>query len=103
MIVNKNFRTLLEKSKHKAPTNLLPEREGVKNKAQQFSVSSASSQYDIIYVTESWLHSSIHDRELIDNIYSVYRRDRDPILSQHERGGGIFTATKRPLQPSRSP
>lgn len=55
----------------------------------------AASSFDIICITESWLHSSIRDGEVIDNTYTIYRNDRDPTLSGQERGGGVFIAIKR--------
>lgn len=32
---------------------------------------------DILVITETWLHASIHDSEIIPDGYSLLRKDRD--------------------------
>lgn len=46
---------------------------------------------DIIVITETWLHSDIHDSEVFPNSYYLVRFDRD------SRGGGVAIAIKEGL------
>ncbi|CAD6227956.1 GSCOCG00012025001-RA-CDS, partial [Cotesia congregata] len=50
---------------------------------------------DIICASETWLNSSIPDGEVIDNIYSLFRKDRDKNTSERKRGGGVLIAVKK--------
>lgn len=59
---------------------------GLRTKLKQFYTSLASSGADIICVTESWLNSSIADGEVVDNTYSIFRKDRESTLNQRQRG-----------------
>lgn len=53
-----------------------------------------SCDYDIIVLTETWLNSSIHDSELFNQEYLVYRCDRNIHNSIHEMGGGVLIAVR---------
>lgn len=61
---------------------------GLSSKINSFRVSLLSSDYDIIFLTETWAHSGIADHELFDDRYVVFRRDRQ------SRGGGVLVAVK---------
>lgn len=53
--------------------------------------------YDIIILTETWLHGEISDREFIDERYQVYRSDRDLAASGRGIGGGVLIAVRHAL------
>nr|XP_029720548.1 uncharacterized protein LOC115262289 [Aedes albopictus] len=54
----------------------------------------SSCDYDIVVV---WLNAKILNSELTDE-YTIYRCDRSPARSQHERGGGVLIGVRRHLQ-----
>lgn len=56
--------------------------------------------YDIIVLTETWLHSGILDNEYIDSRYRVFRCDRDRTGSGKLDGGGVLVAVRRELPAS---
>ena len=58
------------------------------NKLQKFQSFIYSKNFDLFCVTESWLHESIHDNEILPSDYTIYRNDRG------ERGGGVLVAIK---------
>lgn len=53
--------------------------------------------YDIIILTETWLHADILDSEFIDSRYCLYRCDRDRISTGRKDGGGVLVAVLRGL------
>lgn len=57
-----------------------------------------STHYDIIILTESWLHEAILDSELCNNIYDVFRCDRDQKLTGKSKGGGVLIMVRKTLQ-----
>jgi hypothetical protein len=62
---------------------------------QELSLSSNSSLYDFIVLTETWLSQSVMDGEVFDiNSYNVFRCDRDFGTSKIKRGGGVLIAIK---------
>lgn len=68
---------------------------GLRTKTGKFKLSSNGCDYDIIALTETGLHSSIHDGELFNNNeFSIYRRDRSKANSTRERFGGVLLAVK---------
>lgn len=64
-------------------------------------ISMLSCDYDLIILSETWLHECIFDGELFGNRYSVYRNDRDPIVTEKSRGGGCLIAVKNGIHSSR--
>lgn len=52
------------------------------------SVKTSSIKYDIIILTETWLHEGILDSELDLDDFTIYRRDR----TSASRGGGVLIA-----------
>lgn len=46
---------------------------------------------DILVITETWLHPSIHDSEIIPEYYSLIHKDRD------SRGGRVAIIIKNGL------
>ncbi|XP_058811170.1 uncharacterized protein LOC131676058 [Topomyia yanbarensis] len=74
---------------------LLPERARNENENTRIP-SSASSDYDVIVLTETWLREDILNAELSSN-YVIYRCDRNSTTSQLPRGGGVLIAVKNNL------
>jgi hypothetical protein len=65
------------------------------SKLQELSLSSNSSLYDFIVLTETWLSQSVMDGEVFDiNSYNVFRCDRDFGTCKIKRGGGVLIAIK---------
>ena len=52
---------------------------------------------DIISVSESWLNDSVHDDEVLNKDYNVYRTDRTPEFSDKKDGGGVLLCAKKSL------
>lgn len=70
---------------------------GLRTKCLQLYNNILINNYDIIILTETWLHAGILDGEICDARYEVYRRDRSPIDSGKSLGGGVLIATKQKL------
>ncbi|KAG5863042.1 hypothetical protein JTB14_020704 [Gonioctena quinquepunctata] len=68
---------------------------GLRTKTETFYTNILSEDYDIIAVTESWLTNGICNSELVDDRYTVVRKDREAISM---RGGGVFVAIKKDLK-----
>ena len=54
----------------------------------------ASSNHDIIVLTETWLSDSVKDGEIFHNRYSVVRKDRNRAETGKKTGGGSLIASK---------
>lgn len=52
----------------------------------------SQQEYDIVVVTETWLHDQIYNAEIFDNYFAVYRLDRCPVSSGHNKGEGVLIA-----------
>lgn len=70
---------------------------GLKTKLNTLYTNIVSNSYDIIILTETWLHSGISDSEYIDSRYQVFRMDRDRLASDRRDGGGVLVAVSRTL------
>ena len=71
---------------------------GLRSKLVDFRVCTEASNYDIICINESWLHSGIYDTELFDlDKYNLFRRDRETSASTKQDGGGVLIATRTEL------
>ena len=64
---------------------------GLNSKTSDFYLSMTLHQYDVIALTETWLNDSVHNAELFDSRYTVFRRDRG------SRGGGVVIANRSAL------
>lgn len=73
---------------------------GTRTKLNTIYLNILSNDYDVIVLTETWLIPAIHDRELIDQRYMVFRCDRDFIATNKEEGGGLLIAVLRKLRPT---
>lgn len=70
---------------------------GLRTKTKEFLTNVLNSDYDVICITETWLHPGIFDSELFDPRYSVYRVDRDYDRLGLRMGGGVLVAVRRGL------
>ena len=52
-----------------------------------------ANQFDVIALTETWLHNSVANHEVIPNGYQIIRRDRQ----MGKRGGGVLLAVKETI------
>ena len=67
---------------------------GIRTKTKQFYLALASSDYDVIALSETWLQEDIVDAELSSN-YHLFRQDRNALTSDRNRGGGVLVAVKK--------
>ena len=58
------------------------------NKVSKFQSLIYSFNYDIVFVTETWLTDFIFDQEILPTNYCIFRKDR------HSRGGGVMIAVR---------
>ena len=70
--------------------------------ALTFNSSFSNTCYDIVSVTETWLHGDIYDEEILPELnYNVYRRDRDAETSAKRTGGGVMLCVSKNFSSSR--
>lgn len=74
---------------------------GLRSKTNLFQMSVLCSDFDVIFLTETWLIPTIEDSELFSNDYLVHRVDRSPLNSVYSRGGGVLIAVKTLLSSQR--
>lgn len=74
---------------------------GLRTKTIELKNNILCSEYDIIIITETWLHEGIFDGEFCDDRYDVFRFDRDPTITGKDKGGGVFILTRRTLGATR--
>lgn len=53
------------------------------------------NNHDIIILTETWLRDGIFNKEIFDERYEVFRRDRDAQSSTKSDGGGVLIAVRK--------
>ncbi|XP_031357874.1 uncharacterized protein LOC116181632 [Photinus pyralis] len=70
----------------------------MRTKGQSFKNNLASTNYDVILLTETWLTNSFHDAEFFSNQYAVFRNDRNYKETNCERGGGVLIAVRLDLK-----
>lgn len=69
---------------------------GLKTKTSEFKNELLQTNYDIIFLTETWLNPNIYDSELFDDRYVVYRKDRSCV--NYVQGGGVLIAVSTRLK-----
>lgn len=74
---------------------------GLRTKTNEVYKNVLLDNYDIMGFTETWLNSSISDREIVDNRYEVYRRDRVITRGGKQDGGGVMLAISKNIPSSR--
>lgn len=66
---------------------------GLRGKIAELYKKSWSQDYDIICITETWLHKEIADGEILDIAnYNIFRSDRNAEITGMGRGGGVLIA-----------
>jgi hypothetical protein len=70
---------------------------GLRTKCLQLKQQILCNEYDIIVLTETWLHAGILDGEFGDDRYDVFRCDRDLESSGKKTGGGVMIMVHRNL------
>ncbi|KAK2578449.1 hypothetical protein KPH14_012589 [Odynerus spinipes] len=70
---------------------------GLRSKLSELrcAIASLSTNYDIIILVETWLHSGILNAELGLEDFNVYRRDRYTNNITFKRGGGVLIAIRK--------
>jgi len=77
---------------------------GINTKLDIFNRNIALVDFDIIILTETWLHNEVNDIELgLMPKYTVFRCDRDSVMGSIIRGGGVLIAVNNRLQCNRIP
>ncbi|XP_063932848.1 uncharacterized protein LOC135144722 [Zophobas morio] len=57
----------------------------------------SSCDFDLIALSETWLHSGVFNSELFNSNYLVVRKDRDFLNTNKSRGGGVLIGIKSNL------
>lgn len=70
---------------------------GLRTKTLEFKRNIQLCGYDVVVLTETWLHDGIKTEELFSDMFTVWRRDRDYSSTGQSRGGGVLIAVKREL------
>jgi exonuclease III len=65
---------------------------GLRSKLADFYFNSCITSYDVICLTETWLHTNILDTELFCDDFSIFQLDR-----VNKRGGGVLIAVHSKL------
>ena len=67
---------------------------GLNTKLPEIYNALASCHYDIIAFSETFLNDSVHNSEISNNNYTIYRSDRKYSDVHCQRGGGVLLAVK---------
>lgn len=76
---------------------------GLRTKADDFMPNLATTKYDVVCLTETWLRDGIPDSHYFTPSYKVYRRDRDYQTTGQKYGGGVLIACESSLSSHRRP
>ncbi|XP_050516531.1 uncharacterized protein LOC126891399 [Diabrotica virgifera virgifera] len=68
---------------------------GIRTKLTALEESAATTDYDVLIFTESWLCDGISNDELGLLDFNIYRKDRSPLTSDKVIGGGVLIAVKK--------
>ncbi|KAK9885088.1 hypothetical protein WA026_009312 [Henosepilachna vigintioctopunctata] len=63
----------------------------------QFALTVASTDFELLFLTGTWLSPDFHNAELVLKNYYIYRRNRDSNTSLKKLGGGVLIAIKNNL------
>lgn len=69
----------------------------VNNKSDDILLSTSTSIYDVIALTETWLRPSQSASEFLSDIYKSYRKDREESALLESHGGGVLIAINSKL------
>lgn len=67
---------------------------GLRTKLHTIYMNILAHNYDIIILTETWLHLDIPDSDVVDSRYNIFRSDRDRSRSGKQDGGGVLVAVR---------
>lgn len=68
---------------------------GLRTKLTDFKMNLDLNNYDIVFITETWLKDCIFDTELINTEnYFIFRRDRSDSFSSKKDGGCVLIAVR---------
>lgn len=73
---------------------------GLRTKSNELLASTHSLEYDIVFLSETWLNDGFLDSEIFDSRFNVFRRDRNYDELDCQRGGGVLIATSNIFQAS---
>uniref|UniRef100_A0A0K8WLF8 Endonuclease/exonuclease/phosphatase domain-containing protein n=1 Tax=Bactrocera latifrons TaxID=174628 RepID=A0A0K8WLF8_BACLA len=68
---------------------------GLRTKLSDFITATSASSIDAFCIPETWLHPTIHDGEVIDDTFNIFRQDRNNSTCISENGGGVLIALKK--------
>lgn len=66
----------------------------MRTKLNDIYLSTSTSEYDVIFLSETWLTPDIADSEVFSDSFNVYRKDRNVQTSDKQRGGGVLIAVR---------
>lgn len=73
----------------------------MRTKTKQLYEYSSRHEFDIFIIVETWLNDDFHDGEFFDlNLYTIYRKNRNPNKTGLLRGGGVLLAVNKQLNSS---
>lgn len=75
---------------------------GLKTKTENIMINALRHDYSIIILTETWLNDTVFDHEILDNRYTIFRRDRASTGSSKVEGGGVLIAIMKNFLPLRN-
>ena len=59
-------------------------------------------EFDVIYVSETWLKDSVYDGQILSGLqYNVFKKDRDLELTSKKDGDGVLCAVHDRLSATR--
>lgn len=70
---------------------------GLRTKTLEFYRNLLKNRFDVVLITETWLISGILDGEVCDSRYDLFRLDRNYVLTNSTRGGGVMVLVRREL------
>lgn len=71
---------------------------GIRSKLDTVKVNSVILNFDIFFLTETFLNSSVLNGEIFESsLYSVFRRDRESTSSSKCDGGGVLIAVRKDI------
>lgn len=69
----------------------------VVNVRKHLLLSSDETDYDVVTITETWLHNGHNNNEFFSEKYNIFRKDRIDSMVGESRGGGVLIAVKNEI------
>jgi len=67
---------------------------GMRTKLKKLMIDARSCHFDILVFTETWLNDSFFDSEILDDSWTIHRKDRNYKALGLDKGGGVIIAVK---------